>query len=460
MDEMDNARTQRDAQRKVAARQTAGPVRAYESMLRYLGVGLYQDRRRRTETKAEQSSLTTPTTSEGKVERAHRLAPGAVTAMTTSAARAAGWPDWPADELGPQSVTILQLPGGARAIVAVDNVTLGPAIGGVRMRSEVTPGEVVRLARAMTLKNAAVGLPHGGAKAGIAAPSVADAGAKEALIRSFAVRIADLTDYWPGPDMGTDETAMAWVHDEIGRSVGRPAALGGIPLDDLGATGYGLAVCAEVLQDKGLLVIDGSRVAVQGFGAVGRNVALQLHQRGARVIAVSDGHGAVANSKGLDVPELAVFRRDHLLDEFPGGTPMVRDELLGVECDILIPAAQPDILNQSTVGQVRAKVVLQGANIPATEDAERELRERGILVVPDILANAGGVICAAAESRGMNASQAFVDISERLRTAVTDWLDRVDSGVPPRQAVLEMARERIEAAAVYRRSFGARSPQF
>lgn len=364
-----------------------------------------------------------------------------------------GWPDWPNDELGPRSVTILRLTGGVPAVVAVDNVTLGHAIGGVRMRPEITPTEVVRLARGMTLKNAAVGLPHGGAKAGIAAPAELPAERREALIRSFAVRIADLTDYWPGPDMGTDETAMAWVYDENGRAVGRPAALGGVPLDELGATGFGLAVCAEVLQENGRLVLDGARIAVQGFGAVGRNVALQLHQRGARVIAVSDYYGAIANPDGLDIPKLADFRRDRPLDEFPGGLPIERDSLLAAECDVLIPAAQPDVLNLSTVGRVRAGIVLQGANIPATEDAERELRRRGILVVPDVIANAGGVICAAAEARGLTASQAFADISERMRTATTDWLDRVTSGTPPRQAALEMAMQRIKAATAYRRSF-------
>jgi glutamate dehydrogenase (NAD(P)+) len=146
--------------------------------------------------------------------------------MTQSVRYAADgdWPNWAGDELGPRSVTILRLTGGFQAVVAVDNVTLGPAIGGVRMRPEVTPAEVIRLARGMTLKCAAVGLPHGGAKAGIAAPPWLDVRTKEGLIRSFAVRSAELVDDWPGPDMGTDETAMAWVYDEIGRSVGRPAA--------------------------------------------------------------------------------------------------------------------------------------------------------------------------------------------------------------------------------------------
>lgn len=367
--------------------------------------------------------------------------------------QALGWPAWPTDELGPQSVTVLRLAGGVRAVVAVDNTTLGPAIGGVRMRPEVTPAEVVRLARAMTYKNAAVGLPNGGAKSGIAAPPGLSAVQREALIRSFATRIADIRDYLPGPDMGTDETAMAWVYDEIGRSVGRPAALGGIPLDVLGATGYGLAVCAEVLQEHGLVQLDGARIAVQGFGAVGRNVALQLHQRGARVIAVSDVTSAVANPDGLDIPKLAEFRRDHPMAEFPGGTPIERDDLLGTACDVLIPAAQPDVLDRSTAPRVQARIVLEGANIPATDDAERMLGDRGILIVPDIIANAGGVVCAAAEARGLTAAQAFTDIAERLRTATTEWLERLTAGAAPRQAALDLARARLTTAAGYRRTF-------
>ena len=121
----------------------------------------------------------------------------------------------------------LGLPASTRS-GTVNNIALGPAIGGLRMTPDVTPAEVLRLARAMTLKNAAVGLPHGGAKSGIAAPYDLDPHRREAAISAFAARIAHLTEYWPGPDMGTDETAMAWVYDEIGRSVGRPAALGGI----------------------------------------------------------------------------------------------------------------------------------------------------------------------------------------------------------------------------------------
>jgi hypothetical protein len=151
------------------------------------------------------------------------------------------------DEVGPRKTVLLREPRvGLEAIVVVDNIACGPAIGGVRMAPDVTLEEVGRLARAMTFKNAAAGLAHGGGKAGIIADPSCPAARKEALVRAFARMITELTEYIPGPDMGTDETCMAWVRDEIGRAVGLPRVVGGIPLDEIGATGFGLAVAAEV----------------------------------------------------------------------------------------------------------------------------------------------------------------------------------------------------------------------
>lgn len=151
------------------------------------------------------------------------------------------------DELGPDKVVVIRDPRvGLEAVVVVDNVACGPAIGGVRMARDVTLGEVSRLARAMTMKNAAAGLPHGGGKSGIVADPAGAPADKERLIRAFARAIRSLTEYIPGPDMGTDERCMAWVKDEIDRAVGLPRVLGGIPLDEIGATGWGVAIAAEV----------------------------------------------------------------------------------------------------------------------------------------------------------------------------------------------------------------------
>lgn len=255
---------------------------------------------------------------------------------------------WPVHDTGPAGVVFLRLPTGHEAIVVVVDVALGQAIGGVRMTLTIDATEVAGLARAMTLKNAVAGLPHGGAKAGLVADPGMDLAERERVIRAFARSIADLTDYIPGPDMGTDETAMAWIYDEIGRAVGLPAVLGGIPLDELGATGFGLAVCAEVLHEAGVVDLEGATVVIQGFGTVGRHAALALSARGARVIAASDSRGATYNKLGLDVDALAAFKRTAPVQEFPGGRPVPRDNLLGLECDLLVPAAQAGASPQRT----------------------------------------------------------------------------------------------------------------
>jgi glutamate dehydrogenase (NAD(P)+)/glutamate dehydrogenase (NADP+) len=202
------------------------------------------------------------------------------------------------DDLGPEKVLHIHEPrSGLRGIVVVDNTACGPAIGGVRMAADVSLGEVLRLARAMTLKNAAAGLPHGGAKAGIVAdPKTAD---KPRLIRAFARAIRTAVDYIPGPDMGTDESCMGWVFDEIGRAVGLPRVLGGIPLDEIGATGYGLAQCAEVAASFCSLKLQGATLAIEGFGNVGRPAALFLEKMGVRLSPRSAQHAGSAWGFGM-----------------------------------------------------------------------------------------------------------------------------------------------------------------
>jgi glutamate dehydrogenase/leucine dehydrogenase len=363
---------------------------------------------------------------------------------------------WPVDDLGPDRVLFLRLTENCRAVVVTDNVALGPAIGGVRATPGVDAAEVARLARAMSIKNAAAGLPHGGAKAGISVARGMDAAVFEQVIRDFAVHIREVTEYIPGPDMGTDETAMAWVHDEIGRAVGLPEVLGGIPLDLLGATGFGLAVCAEALQESGHLDLAGARVVVQGFGAVGRHAALRLVEQGAVVVAVADSRGATYSQRGLDIPTLAALKTDrsYPVSDFPGGTAMPRDAVLGWDCDVFVPAAQPDVITERNVGQLKARVILQGANIPITPQAEQALHQRGVLNIPDVIANAGGVICAAVEYAGGDRDRAFATIRTKIRGNTLELLDRIRStDVGPRTAALGMARERLAAAEQYRRHF-------
>jgi glutamate dehydrogenase/leucine dehydrogenase len=362
---------------------------------------------------------------------------------------------WAVDDLGPAKVVFLRLASGHDAVVVVDNVALGPAIGGTRIRPDITANEVARLARAMTVKNAVAGLPHGGAKSGIAAPPDLPPAQHERVMRAFARAIEQLTDYIPGPDMGTTETSMAYVFDEIGRAVGVPGALGGVPLDELGATGFGLAVCAGVLSEAKVLELAGARVVIQGFGAVGSNAARAICERGATVIAVSDIRGATWDPAGLDIAALLEYKQSsESVAGFPGGSPVPRDDILGFDCDILIPAAQPDVVTTENAGKVSARVILEGANIPVTSEAEAELAERGVLCIPDVIANAGGVICAAAEHRGAGRIEAFAEIEEKLRACTTELLDRIQPGtLTPREAAGQMAAARLGQALALRRRF-------
>lgn len=362
---------------------------------------------------------------------------------------------WAADELGPAKVVFLRLAAGVQAVVVIDNVALGPAIGGVRMRPDITANEVARLARAMTFKSAVAGLPHGGGKAGIMAPPDLPPAEHERVIRAFARAIEQLTDYIPGPDMGTTETSMAYVHDEIGRAVGLPSVLGGVSLDKRGATGFGLAICAEVLSEAKVLDLAGARVVIQGFGAVGSHAARALASRGATVIAVSDIQGATWNADGLDVQALMAHQQPgNSVAGFAGGLPVPRDDILGFDCDILVPAAQPDVVTTENAGKIAARVVLEGANIPITHDAEDELYHRGVLCIPDVIANAGGVICAAAECRGAGHVEAFAEIDEKIRDATTDLMGRIRGGtLSPRMAAHQMAKTRLRKALALRRRF-------
>lgn len=357
------------------------------------------------------------------------------------------------DELGPAKIVHLtERRTGLAGVVVIDNVAAGPAIGGTRFDPGVTTEVCFRLARAMTLKNAMAGLPHGGAKSGIVGDARIPADQKEQLLRAFASAIEDLVDYIPGPDMGTDESAMAIVRDEIGRAVGLPRELGGLPLDELGATGFGLAAAIEVAAATMDLDLDGARVVVQGYGNVGRPVARLLSRLGCRLVATADSRGAVADPAGLDLDALEGLKAAGRSVADHPATPIEQDALVAVDCDIWIPAAGPDVLRADNVGSLQARIVAQGANIPATAEAEARLHERGVVVLPDFVANAGGVICGAVEYGGGSQTQAFDLIDERVRSNTTAVLEAAASaGVPPRQAALDMARTRVEAAMASRR---------
>jgi len=359
-----------------------------------------------------------------------------------------------ADDLGPAKVIHVHEPGsGIRGILVVDNVAAGPSIGGLRIAPDVSLAECARLARAMTLKNAAAGLAHGGGKSVLFADSKMERARKEHLIRGFAYALRNEQDYIFGPDMGTDETCMAWVKDEIGRAVGLPREVGGIPLDEIGATGWGVSHVTDVAARYCNLELHGARVAIQGFGAVGKHAARFLANLGAVLVAASDSRGTIHDPKGLDLGVLFPLKQaGKSVRDYPGARPQGPDAIVDVECDVWIPAARPDVVNENNVQRLRTKLVVQGANIPFTLGAERILHERGVLVVPDFIANAGGVICAAMEYHGATQSAAFAAIEEKLRANTKQVLEEArQRGSLPRDAAVKLAGERVRRAMATRR---------
>ncbi len=357
-----------------------------------------------------------------------------------------------ADEYGPEKVVYIYEPRvGLQGLVVIDNVAAGPAIGGIRMASDVTTAEVFRLARAMTWKNALAGIPHGGGKAGILADPKSPN--KETLIRQFARAIESLHGYIPGPDMGTDEVAMAWVRDEIGRSVGLSKVLGGIPLDQVGATGYGLAICGEVAQEFSNVVLAGARVSVQGFGNVGQHAARFLAERGARLVVATDLDGTVYQPDGIDIARLIELKtRTGRVTDYQPAEKLPRDAFVDLECDIFVPAARPDVIDERNAPRLRCQLILQGANIPVTPKAERILHDRGILSVPDFDANDGGVVCAAVEYKGGTQRLAFSTIEEKVRENTREVLALARAHTQmPSEAALTLAKQRVAEAMAYRR---------
>jgi glutamate dehydrogenase (NAD(P)+) len=287
----------------------------------------------------------------------------------------------------------------------VHNMTRGPAKGGIRYHPAVTQDEVKALAMWMTWKCALMGLPFGGAKGGVICdPKLLSMGEKERLTRRYTSEIINEIGPEkdiPAPDVGTDAQVMAWIFDtysmNVGHSVlgvvtGKPLAVGGSVGRD-GATARGSLYCIRTaLQKQGSRLHD-TRVAIQGFGNVGSNLARLLSEEGCRVIAVSDSRGGVHNPYGLDVPAAIAYKAEHgVLEGFPGADAITNEELIEIDCDVLTPCALEQVITAENAPRVRAKMICEGANGPTTPGADEILEDRGILVLPDVLANAGGVV--------------------------------------------------------------------
>lgn len=359
-----------------------------------------------------------------------------------------------ADDLGPTKIIHIYEPTiGLKAVLVVDNVSIGPAIGGLRMAPDVSTNECFRLARAMTLKNAAAGLAHGGGKSVLYGDPKMPIADKEQLIRAMACALRHCHDYIFGPDMGTDETCMAWVKDEIDRAVGLPEAIGGIPLDKIGATGWGVRHAVEIAAPAAGFSLSGARVVVQGFGAVGQHAARFLGEQGAVLVGAADSKGTLYHPEGIDIGALMALKKagKSVLD-YADGQKLDRDAVIGLECEVWIPAARPDVITEANVDRLRTRLVAQGANIPLTLEAEKILHEKGILCLPDFIANAGGVICGAMEYHGGWKGLVFDVVAEKIRSNTEDMLRRVKKeGRLPRDVATDMALTVLHKAMATRR---------
>ena len=285
------------------------------------------------------------------------------------------------------------------------NTSRGPGKGGVRFHQAVTLSEVMALSAWMTVKNAAVNVPYGGAKGGIRVdPKTLSQGELQRMTRRYTSEINIIigpNKDIPAPVVNTNEQIMAWMMDTYsmnqgstasGVVTGKPISLGG-SLGRHEATGRGVFVVGcEAARQLGL-DIKGAAVAVQGFGNVGAIASRLFAESGARIVAIQDHAGTIMRASGLNIPELQAHVSAHgSVLGFPGGELVSeRDQFWGIECDILVPAALEQQINQTNAHRIRAKLILEGANGPTTPEADDILRERGVLVVPDVIANAGGV---------------------------------------------------------------------
>ena len=284
------------------------------------------------------------------------------------------------------------------------NVSLGPAKGGIRYHQNVSLDEVTTLAAWMTWKCAIAHLPFGGGKGGVIVdPTLLSRRELEALTRRYVSEIMDSIGPEkdvPAPDVNTNEQTMAWImdtysmhvgHTETAVVTGKPIELGG-SLGRREATGRGVMICAREAAKHAGLDIKGATVGVQGFGNVGSVSAELLAEQGAKIVAVADWKGGVYNARGLDISMLLEYAsRNKTVAGFKGGDALTNDELFKADVDILIPAALENQITMANAAGIRAKVVVEGANGPVTPDANNLLHQRGIFVVPDILANSGGV---------------------------------------------------------------------
>lgn len=348
--------------------------------------------------------------------------------------------------------------------------TLGPYKGGIRYHQDVSLSEVAALATLMTFKCSLLNLPLGGGKGGIAVdPTKLSRTEKQNLTRRYTSELGTLIGPQvdiPAPDMGTDAQTMAWMMDTYSQEVGsatpgvvtgKPIEIGG-SLGRNGATGLGVVFIAEkALEKLGLKMADTTMV-IQGFGNVGSHAALYAHQRGAKILAVSDVSGGIHNPAGLDVPALLKWVTENkIIKGFPKADPISNEDLLELKCDVLAPCAMENQINADNAPRIKAKIIVEGANGPTNNEATKILHERDVLICPDILANGGGVIVSYFEWVQGMASFFWTeeDVNGRLKRIINGAFDKVweiktETKLDMRTAAMGSAIRRLERAMLLR----------
>ncbi len=369
-----------------------------------------------------------------------------------------------ADEWGPEKIVQTYDPKtGMKGILVIDNTALGPGKGGIRFRPDVDVEEVFRLARAMTWKCALAELPFGGAKSGIISDDrKISKEQKKAIVEAFSKSLKPVCPsmYVAAPDMNTAEEEMKWfakANGSMKACTGKPKKLGGIP-HELGSTGFGVFHSTLVAAKHHGLNIRDATVAIQGFGNVGMFAAKFLSEVGAKIVSISDSKGCLNVPEGIDIEKLIKIKEEtgsvinystktvKSRDMHPGQTYKC-DMILELPADIFIPAAVADVITKNNVDRVETKIIVEGANIPIPHDIEKILHQKGVLVIPDFVANAGGVISSYVEYSGGTPKQMFKLVEEKEKKNTKLVLDKAKKEkLSPRDAAMKIAQERVKKA--------------
>ncbi len=354
------------------------------------------------------------------------------------------------DGFGPEKIVQVYHPKtGMKGVVVIDNTALGPGKGGIRMTETVSVDEVSKLARAMTWKCALADLPFGGAKSGIMAdPKKISPQHKKEIVKAFAeaLKVVCPEMYVAAPDMYMAEEEMRIFVEANGSmkaATGKPKDMGGIP-HELGSTGFGVFHATKVAVEHKKLDLDGMTFAVEGFGNVGEFAAKFLTEEGAKMVCASDSKGCIYSKDGLDFGKLKEIKEKlGSVTNYPKGNVLANREIIKTDADILVTAAIPNLILPGDIDSVKAKFIIEGSNIPMTPQVEAMLHKKGKMIIPDFVANAGGVISSYVEYSGGTEKEMFKLVEKKVQKNTKLVLEESGKNMVPRDAAMEIAVSRV-----------------